>query len=84
MSDFSDVYGLFFVGLVVVLLFITCYKIVFSNHAFIDEQLNSDYLASKFKTNLGQYNASIIYNKTFTLPKFDVFKNKIVTVISSE
>lgn len=84
MSDFSDVYGLLFVGFVIVLLFLTCYKIVLNNESFINEQLESDYLASRFKTYLFEYNSSINYDKTFALPKFDVFNNKIIMVISYE
>ena len=84
MSDFSDAYGLLFIGLVIVLLFLTCYKIVLNNDSVIDNQLSSDYLACKFKTDLSEYNSSIVYNRTFAIPKFDVLKNKIKTVISYE
>jgi hypothetical protein len=84
MSDFSDAYGLLFVGLVIVLLFITCYKIVLSNDSFIKNQLESDYLASKFKSDLREYNSSANYSKTFALPRFNAFTNAIITVISCE
>jgi hypothetical protein len=82
MSDFSDVYGLLFTGLVIALLFITCYKIVLSNDSIVKNQIESDYLASKFKTDLNPYNASINYTKTFALPKFNAFTNTIVMAIS--
>jgi hypothetical protein len=84
MSDFSEAYGLLFVGLVIVLLFLTCYKIVLSNDSFIKNQIESDYLASKFKADLKEYDFGIQYNKTFVLPKFNAFSNEIIMVISCE
>lgn len=84
MSDFSEAYGLFFVGLVIVLLFLTSYKIVENNHSLIENSLASDYLASKFKDDLKEYDSSMNYNRTFALPRFDAFKNSIIEVIIYE
>ncbi|MFA5333742.1 MAG: hypothetical protein WC376_04575 [Candidatus Nanoarchaeia archaeon] len=84
MSEFSEVYGLLFIGIAIALLFLACYKIILNNDSFIISQLGSDYLASMFKTELQEFNTSIEYDKTFALPRFDAFCNKISRVIVYE
>ncbi|MDD2678782.1 MAG: hypothetical protein PHT91_01015 [Candidatus Nanoarchaeia archaeon] len=84
MNDLSDAYGLLFTGLVIVFLFISCYKIILNSGEAISQQLSSDYLACNYKSDFGAFNLSADYSKTFALPKYNVFENKIVEVIIYE
>ncbi len=83
MSDFSEAYGMIFIGIVVLIAFFACYEIIlYRGEAFL-RHLNANYLASKFKADLGEYDGKN-YNNSFVLPKLDFAAQKIIEVVSHD
>jgi len=84
MSDFSEAYGMLFIGIVVVMLFLSCYKILEQKSQNVLMGLKSDYLASKFKK--GFYESSNLGNNsaTFAFPMLDFNRQKIIEAVIYE
>jgi hypothetical protein len=83
MSDFSEAYGMIFIGIIVLMAFFACYEIIiFRGEAFL-RQLDANYLASKFKADLEEYDGKS-YNNSFVLPKLDFDAQKIIEVASHD
>lgn len=83
MSDFSEAYGMLFIGMVVLMAFFACYEIILYKGEVFSRQLGINYLASNFKSDLEEYDGSN-YNASFVLPKLDFVSQEIVEVVSHD
>jgi hypothetical protein len=83
MSDFSEAYGILFIGIVVLMAFFACYEVIIYKSEIFSRQLGANYLASMFKSDLAEYDGSN-YNNSFVLPKLDFVSQEIVEVVSHD